>query len=388
MFNNRKGLFRKSMFLLIVLISLVKIVHTVASVVPGREVRSASEDVTIRKKPRISQDSTLTIIAAGDIMMGSSYPSSDYLPPKDKRLLQPLYSILNDADITFANLEGPVLNAGGKVKQCSDPATCYAFRQPEYFLEQFKEAGLDMFSVANNHINDFGPLGRDNTCKVLREKGFMFAGLEQCPWDTVTVKGCKIGMTAFAPNSGCLQINDYNLVRKIVTRLHNMCDVVIVSFHGGAEGSAHSHVTKNSEFFHDENRGNCYAFARVAIDAGADIVLGHGPHVTRAIDCYKGRFIAYSMGNFCTYRRFNLKGLNGIAPLFKLRIKKDGTFVDGKVISIKQLDDGGPVIDEQNQANDQIKSLTASDLSELQVSFGEHGSFSFMKPVTNRPHVR
>ncbi|ACF44660.1 MAG: CapA family protein [Pelodictyon phaeoclathratiforme] len=388
MVNICKGSFWKSLFLPIVLLSLVIPLHTATSRVSDKQLLAAPEIVNVRKKALITGDATLTIVAVGDIMMGSTYPSSDYLPPKHKRLLQPLYTILNDADLTFANLEGPVLNSGGKVKQCSDPAKCFAFRQPESCLEQFREAGVDMFSLANNHTNDFGSEGRDNTCKVLRERGFYFAGLEKCPWDTVTVKGVRIGLTAFAPTRGCLQINDYNLVRQIVTKLKKMCDVVIVSFHGGAEGSAHSHVTKNKEIFYGENRGNVYEFARIAIDAGADVVLGHGPHVTRAIDCYKGRFIAYSMGNFCTYRQFNLKGLNGIAPLFKLRIKRDGTFIDGRVISIKQLDDGGPVIDEQNRANEQIKALTASDLPELPVNFGENGFFNFTKASTYKPHVR
>ena len=72
--------------------------------------------------------------------------------------------------------------------------------------------------------------------------------------------------------------------------------------------------------FYGENRGNAYAFARMAIDAGADVVLGSGPHVTRAVDLYKNRFIAYSLGNFCTYGMFNLDGPNGMAPLLALNI--------------------------------------------------------------------
>ena len=234
-----------------------------------------------------------------------------------------------------------------------------------------------MFSVANNHMGDFGESGRANTCKVLRAAGMRYAGLERCPWDTLTVKGVKIGITGFAPNSSCLQLNNHQLITETVKKLKSMCDVVIFSFHGGAEGSVRTHITRENEIFVGENRGNVYKVARVAIDAGADVVLGHGPHVTRAIDSYKGRFITYSMGNFCTYGRFNLSGVSGIAPLFQLRIKRDGTFVDGKVISIKQPGEGGPVIDQEQGAYEQIKALTKADIPELKVVFDPNGAFRF-----------
>jgi poly-gamma-glutamate capsule biosynthesis protein CapA/YwtB (metallophosphatase superfamily) len=322
-------------------------------------------------------DTLITLVAVGDIMMGTNYPNESYLPPKDYFLLGAMHEFLQKADVTFGNLEGTILNSGGNVKSCSDPTKCYAFRQPEYFTAQLKTAGFDFFSMANNHMGDFGREGRDNTARILRENGFRFAGLETCPWDTLTVKGVTIGMTAFAPNTACLQITDYATLESVVSKLNSFCDIVIVSFHGGAEGSGKSHVTRKTEIFYEENRGNVYEFARVAIDAGADVVLGHGPHVTRAIDSYKGKFITYSMGNFCTYGRFNLNGISGIAPLFQLRLTKKGTFVDGRIIAIKQLGEGGPVLDETNAALEQIKILTGIDIPELKVEYSENGSFKF-----------
>lgn len=322
-------------------------------------------------------DSVITLVAVGDMMLGTNFPNEGYLPPKDLLLLQPMYSFLQGADVTFGNLEGTVLNSGGDVKRCGDPSKCYAFRQPEYFVDQLKEAGFDILSIANNHMGDFGEPGRNNTQRILKEKGFTYAGLDSCPWDTVTIKGVKYGFTAFAPNTACLQITDYARAQKIVKELDAMCDIVIVSFHGGAEGSSKTHITKKTEIFYDENRGNVYEFARKVIDAGADVVLGHGPHVTRAIDQYKGRFITYSMGNFCTYGRFNLKGVSGIAPLFQLNLKKDGSFISGKVVSTKQLGEGGPLLDSLNGALGQVKSLTNQDLPELKVTFEEDGRFYF-----------
>jgi hypothetical protein len=341
-----------------------------------KEVHKVYRNEKVFKKAA-PEDSIISIVAVGDMMLGSNFPDESFLPPLDVHLLKPVWSILQSADITFGNLEGTVLNKGGELKNCSDWSKCYAFRQPEYMLDQIKEAGFDLLSVANNHMGDFGNTGRSNTVRLLKEKGFKYAGLESCPWDTMTVKGVKIGFIAFAPNTGCLQITGYSAAKLLVEKLNKMCDVVIVSFHGGAEGSGKTHVTRKSEIFYDENRGNVYEFARLVIDAGADVVLGHGPHVTRAIDMYKGRFITYSMGNFCTYNRFNLNGVCGIAPIFELKITKKGVFVSGNVVSIKQVGEGGPMIDDSGGAFEQIKSLTSSDIPELKVDFSNSGSFIF-----------
>jgi len=331
----------------------------------------------IQEEVTIEEDTLISLVAVGDMMLGTNFPDTNCLPPKNTFLLKPVWSYLQNADITFGNLEGTVLNAGGELKSCKDWSKCYAFRQPEYFTDQLKEAGFDLLSLANNHMGDFGNTGRNNTIRVLKEKGFKFAGLDNCPWDTLTVKGIKIGFTAFAPNTACLQITNLTKAKEIVAELNKMCDIVIVSFHGGAEGSSKTHVTRADEIFYDENRGNVYAFARAVIDAGADVVLGHGPHVTRAIDHYKNRFITYSMGNFCTYNRFNLSGVNGIAPIFKLNLTKKGEFVNGNITSIKQLGEGGPILDDNYGAFEQIKSLTTVDIPELKVDFSSNGNFSF-----------
>jgi len=329
------------------------------------------------RKVKSSSDDTITIVAVGDIMMGTNYPSENYLPPKGVKLLEPILEYLKVGDVVFGNLEGTVLNSGGEVKSCSNPSTCYAFRQPEYLLDQIKEAGFNMLSVANNHVGDFGNTGRANTIKALKERGFCYAGQTSCPTGILTVKGLKIGLTAFAPNNGCLSINDLNLLTKTVQGLKQNCDVVIVSFHGGAEGPSASHVPKKTEIFLGENRGNVTEFARKAIDAGADVVLGHGPHVSRAIDRYKGKFIAYSMGNFCTYGRFSLRGSAGFAPILQIKIKKDGTFLEGKIISIAQLGEGGPILDKNKAALNEIKELTLSDFPGNKAVFDNEGNFSF-----------
>jgi poly-gamma-glutamate capsule biosynthesis protein CapA/YwtB (metallophosphatase superfamily) len=224
-------------------------------------------------KPK-SEDSLITIVAVGDMMLGTNFPDPSFLPAPELFLLEPMYSFLQNADLTFGNLEGTILNEGGEVKKCSDPTKCYAFRQPEYFVDQYKLAGFDILSLANNHMGDFGNAGRTNSQRILKEKNIHFAGLDDCPWDTVTINGITYGFTAFAPNNFCLQITDYNKLEEIVSLLNQISDIVIVSFHGGAEGASKTHVTRKTEIFFEENRGNVYEFANKAIDAGADLVLG------------------------------------------------------------------------------------------------------------------
>ncbi|MEY3048103.1 MAG: hypothetical protein RL365_141 [Bacteroidota bacterium] len=331
------------------------------------------KDVSLNPNP---DDSIFTLIAVGDIMLGTNYPSAAYLPANKGNILEPVRDILRNADLTFGNLEGTVLNEGGDVKQCSDPSKCYAFRQPDYLVDYLQDSGFDLLSLANNHMGDFGNAGRINTQRVLKAKGIKYAGLETCPWDTIHVNGMVIGLTAFAPNSGCLNLNDYKKALEVLAELKKISDLVIVSFHGGAEGRARTNVTRKTEEFVGENRGNVYEFAHLMVDNGADIVLGHGPHVTRAIDCYKGKFITYSMGNFATYARFSLSGVSGIAPIYKLYINKyTGDFIKGEVVSIQQLGEGGPTLDPNKQVLAEIKRLCAMDFPEVQWQINEDGTF-------------
>ncbi len=319
----------------------------------------------------------LTIVAVGDIMMGSGYPSADGLPPGGASLMAPVAGVLSQGDVTFGNLEGPILSDGDAVKKCADPSKCFAFRQPEYVAGQLADAGFDLLSVSNNHMNDFGSRGRSNTMRILADRRIGFAGLDTCPTTVIVRKGLRIGFTSFAPVNGCLNLNDDELVRRVVSGLRRQCDILIVSFHGGAEGASHTHVTRQGESFYGENRGNVYRFARLAVDAGADVVLGHGPHVARAIDLYKGKFIAYSMGNFCTYGQFNLKGPNGIAPILRLQVSKNGDFLGGRIVSVMQQGKGGPVIDPTGQSLEAIRRLTESDIPEAKAKFDASGRFWF-----------
>ncbi len=332
-----------------------------------------SNTVTVSADPE-----PLTIVGVGDMMLGTNYPSAGYLPPNGGRgLLADVEEILRSADVAFGNLEGTILDKGGTPKRCNNPDLCYVFRSPESYVDHFVKAGFDFLSIANNHSGDFGAAGRARTKAVLDEAGIAYAGLAGTDeYAIIERNGVKYGMCAFAPNSGTVSIHNLSKAKEIVRKLEESCDVVIVSFHGGAEGGKHQNVPRRPETYYGENRGDVYKFAHAVVDAGADIVFGHGPHVTRAMELYKDRLICYSLGNFCTYGRFNLRGAAGIAPLVSVTVDREGAFLGGQVTPVYQQKTHGPKIDSQNQAVLKLIELTQQDFPETALLIGKDGKLS------------
>jgi len=330
--------------------------------------------------PPVLKQDTLIISGVGDMMLGTNYPSEVHLPPQDgKEILSPVADLLLAADITFGNLEGVLLSGEGQPKKCRDPKKCYIFKSPDHYVTYFTKAGFDVLSVANNHVGDFGETGRKNTVRLLEEEKIAFAGLESHPYTLFERDSVRYGFCAFAPNTGTVKIHDYKRASEIITHLDSLCDIVIVSFHGGAEGPSHNRITRQQEMYLGENRGNPYTFARMAIDAGADVVFGHGPHVVRAIDLYKDRFIAYSLGNFATYGRFNVTGLSGLAPLISVFTDKKGKFLKAKIDSARQKGEGGPLLDPNHGAFKEIRRLTLLDIPESELEFYDETQEVFRK---------
>lgn len=309
------------------------------------------------------EDTLISIIGVGDVMLGTNYPSKKYLPPNGGLdLLTDVRGILSEADITFGNLEGTMFDGEGDPKTCRDSTKCYVFRSPASYVRHLSDAGFDFLSIANNHSGDFGSAGRLGTKAVLKNAGIAFAGLQGTDEVAVVVQnGVKFGFCAFAPNSGTCDIRKIEKAKLIVSELEKECDIVIVSFHGGAEGADNQHVIRQQETYLGENRGDVYEFSHAVIDAGADLVFGHGPHVTRAIELYKDRFIAYSLGNFCTYGRFNLSGPAGISPIIKVYTDKKGEFAKGEIVATYQTKPHGPKIDPKKRVIAKIVELTKSD---------------------------
>jgi len=238
--------------------------------------------------------------------------------------------------------------------------------------------------VANNHINDFGEIGRARTVETLTATGLAFAGLQMHPFDVIVVNGVKYGFCAFSPHQQTWDVTDIALAQALVRVVANMTEIVIVSFHGGAEGDAYRHVPQAWEYFYDEPRGDVHAFAHAVIDAGADVVFGHGPHVTRALELYRNRLIAYSLGNFCTYGLFGLSGAKGIAPLLKVMLTPTGEFIAGEILPIKQESPGGPRYDPERRVIRELQYLTAADFPETLVTIRDDGKIVKSGPLAHR----
>jgi poly-gamma-glutamate capsule biosynthesis protein CapA/YwtB (metallophosphatase superfamily) len=343
-----------------------------AKIAPPLPIDTQTSAIHLRDKQEID---SIKIVAVGDIMLGTNYPSEKFLPPANgAKLLEPYHHLFKSAQVSFANLEGVLLSENGTPKTCIDSSVCYLFKSPNPFIHNFVNAGINLLSLANNHTGDFGIEGRMNTIKLLQEYKIGFAGLSDYPTCVFEKDNVTYGFTAFSPNTGTLKMNDYETAKHYIAKLDSLCDIVIVSFHGGAEGAAHKHITRKTEEFIGENRGNPYEFARMAIDAGADLVLGHGPHVPRAVDLYKNKFIAYSLGNFATYARFNLNGSNGLAPLLEIYLSKKGDFISAKIHSAKQIKLGGPIPDLDHSAFKEIKALTIIDFPNTELDFFSDGT--------------
>lgn len=325
---------------------------------------------------------TLTIAAVGDIMLGTSYPDDSTLPADNARnSFKAIADELRSADVTVGNLEGTLAER-------IDPAhyklhlktRAYLFRMPPMYRNVLKIAGFKVLSLANNHIGDFGDMGRLSTMRNLDTAGINYGGLLIHPSSIFKINGVTYGFCAFSPNSNVLSLLDLKNVRKMVDSLKRQCNIVIVSFHGGSEGPAYEHVTRHMESFVGEKRGNVYAFAHIAIDAGADMVFGNGPHVSRALELYKNRMIAYSLGNFCTYKSVSVEGVCGLAPLLKIKINKKGEFLNGRLIALKQTHAGGLVRDSSNRVIIHIRELTRADFPESVLNIAGDGSITVVPP--------
>ncbi len=345
----------------------------------GPKTARSEEAVNPEPTPAPKNNEPITIVGVGDIMMGSPYPNDSRMPPNDGAdLFKEFTPILSAADIAFGNLEGPIVDSGSSGKCRPGSTRCFAFRSPTRYGKYLKEAGFDVMSVANNHAGDFGYEGRASTQKVLDEQGIKYAGSLE-PAATIaylTAKGKKVAFIAFGHNNGMPSINDLDGARRLVTEAAKNADIVVVSFHGGAEGTNAQHVPQRNEIFLRENRGNLPLFARTVIDAGADLILGHGPHVMRGMELYKDRLVMYSLGNFCTYGWFQLAGETALTAALEVKLAPDGKFLGGKFHSGRQEGRGIPVLDPTNAGLKTVRSLSEADFAANAPKIADDGTIT------------
>jgi poly-gamma-glutamate capsule biosynthesis protein CapA/YwtB (metallophosphatase superfamily) len=298
---------------------------------------------------------TISIAAVGDTMLGST-PN---LPPSPSTYLAAMRADLH-ADLVFGNLEGTLTYA--TTSKCKPKAKhCFAFRAPPDFASDLRAAGFTAMSNANNHSYDFGATGQADTVRALQAAGIAQTGL---PGQITVVHagGVRVAMLGFAPYSATASLLDLPAAGALIARAAAMAPVVIVAIHAGAEGTDAQHVTGAEESYAGEDRGDPAAFAHMAIDAGADLVLGSGPHVLRGMELYRGRLIAYSLGNFAGYHNFGLDGVLADSAVLHVRLTAKGAFRSGRITSVRLVDAGMPEPDPAATGARLIARLSRDDL--------------------------
>ena len=332
----------------------------------------------------------IRIVGVGDIMMGSDWPQP-YLDERMRPGGDPaevlgaeLVGLLRSGDVTFGNFEGTLHDLEAGAKACSNPAVCYVFRSPPWHAAYLRAAGFTLVSNANNHARDFGEPGRAATFKHLTAAGLAVSGgdSEATRFGTQTLAdGTRVVLVAFGHNPGLMRVQDLPRVTELVRAAAARADIVVVSCHIGAEGAARERLTPGVETFLGEDRGDPIAFARRAVDAGADVVFCHGPHVPRAIEVYKGRFVAYSLGNFWTFGRFNLRGMNGLVPIADLMVARDGSLRRARIVSAVQPPPGGPKPDPDGAAAALMGRQSARDIPEAGIRIEADGEIRWAGPT-------
>lgn len=368
----------KSIFLTIILLFATGSCQTKDFTTPIAE---AETNVLATPTPRSSDP--ITIAAVGDVMLGSPFPNDSRMPPNDGAdILKDVTPVLSAADIAFGNMEGPIID-GGVSEKCGtpkpgQPIRCFAFRMPTRFAKNLKSAGFDVMSVANNHASDFGEAGRASTRRTLDDLGIKHAGSDKGQYSTayLDVRGLKVAFVGFAHNNIVPNVNDLDTARRLVQEADKKADIVVVSFHGGAEGTGAQNVPRRTELFFGEQRGNLPLFAHTVIDAGADLVLGHGPHVLRGMEIYKDRLIAYSLGNFATYGWFKLEAETALTVILEARLDRSGRFIDGKLNSARQEGLGVPVLDSSGAAIKKVRSLSVANFGASAPKIADDGTIT------------
>ena len=339
---------------------------------------AVSPPATARPTPA-STDSrkatSITLSATGDVIMGSA---PNRLPANNGLGFFDSVRTALKSDLVMGNLEQPLTNDTGTSK-CGEPArpNCFAFRSPPSYASHLREAGYELMNTANNHSRDFGAAGFRNTVAALTGAGLQYTGTED-QITVVTVKGVKVAVIGFSPYAGANDLNDLAHARAIVQQAKQRADLVVVQAHIGAEGSDKQHVRPGNEIFFGENRGNPLAFAHTVIDAGADVFIGHGPHVLRGMEFYKGKLIAYSLGNFAGGgHTLSSSGVLRYGGVLRVTITADGRFVSGKFLSTYLNPAGVPTRDSANEEGRAlVASLSAADFGKTAAVVARDGSIT------------
>jgi hypothetical protein len=315
----------------------------------------------------------ISLSATGDIVLGDA-PGS--LPANGGRgFFTPVRQALA-ADFVMGNLEEPLTEDTGYAKCGAGSSGCHQFRAPPSYAQHLRDAGFDLLNLANNHAYDFGPAGNRNTRAALEKYGLRHTGAPG-QITVAEVKGVKVAVLGFSSYAWSNSLIDIAAAKQVVQEAAEQADIVVVQVHMGAEGSDKTHVRPGTELFLGENRGDPVKFSHSVIDAGADLVVGHGPHVLRPMEFYRGRLIAYSLGNFSGGGgTLSNSGRLAYSGVLKVWLTPDGAWGRGQLISTRVASGGKPALDPDKDSLALVSSLCETDFPRTGPKLGANGEIT------------
>lgn len=292
-----------------VLVVAVAVLMFVGVVVKNRPIVTSNQqgDAFAPKVAQEKQKEKVVLIATGDVVMGRSvnYQMMRYTNPLWP--FEKVKDILSSGDITVANIEAPF------VKDCPTTVEGMVFCGLEDAVKGLIASGVDVATLANNHISDYGVVGIENTAKILRENSIDVAGLEGAILYK-TVKGTKFAFLAFNDIYGSIPPvlkADKEVIERLVGEAHKNAGVVVVSMHWGAE-------------YRSTPDSRQIELAHLVADAGADLVIGNHPHWIQSDEQYNNTYIKYAHGNLVFDQMWSEETKKGVIGKY--------TFEDGKLV--------------------------------------------------------
>jgi capsule synthesis protein PGA_cap len=358
--------------------------------------------------PRARLYAPVRLAFVGDINLGTATIPDGVPPDSGRGLFDRARSSLS-GNLVVGNFEGVLADTGTSTKcllrnsrlpaqrsriksrpvdSLATRPNCYAFRTPTLLAPRLVEAGFTHLNLANNHANDLGQAGRESTERILDSLGIhLYGPLGRIAVDTIR-RGdslTTVGIIGFTTYPFAYDLLDIERSAAVVDSMRPLVDLLLVTFHGGAEGVRALRTGEAAESLGAEPRGDLRRWARAVIDAGADAVVGHGPHVLRGMELYRGHLIAYSLGNFLTYRGFNLAGPLGITGVLQLEFTGERTLRRARLVPMVQIPRRGPVPDPERAAVQLVRRLSAEDFGATAAVMTDSGEIQLPTGAETKP---
>jgi len=334
-------------------------VAAIASAVP---VASAAPILpSAASAPQTPDSAPIVIRAVGDVVLGSDYPERRLPTASDKQRMAALRLELRHADIVVGNLEG-VLSDKGPARKDVSKAGLFTFRMPTAYAATLRDLGFDVLSLANNHSMDFGAQGLESTLGALRANGIAPMGAPGAERATLKIRNTTVAFLNYSYLPAFALLSDGERIRADIEQARSAADLVVVTVHGGKEGADAAGTPQGDEYFMHEYRGDLRKFARLAIDAGASAVFGHGPHLVRPYELYRDKPIFYSLGNFIGYRSLSTQGKLANSIVAEVRLSPDGKLLGAGIIPLRLDHSGIPAVD---YSADNVQTLSGLLLDKL-----------------------